>query len=217
MGLFCKEEIAPCGRKVAHSWAGGARSQAAMEYLMTYGWSILLIAIVLGVLFILGVFSSVGGAGICISQPGFLCGSPKVSSNLGDACGCTLLSAGACTGSTSVGYPSVNVILGAIGGPYSNVYFAAVPTTQQLTDPSWANRGNPNDFNYWEAVYGQGVYTPNFYSGQQANIDICMGATLLPAGSVGKAVQTNIWMMYSSSSVSNALVDVGEVSAPASR
>jgi hypothetical protein len=32
--------------------------QSAMEYLMTYGWSILVIAVVLGVLFQLGVFSS---------------------------------------------------------------------------------------------------------------------------------------------------------------
>jgi hypothetical protein len=34
------------------------RLQSAMEYLMTYGWSILIIAVVLGVLFQLGVFSS---------------------------------------------------------------------------------------------------------------------------------------------------------------
>jgi Concanavalin A-like lectin/glucanases superfamily len=34
------------------------RSQSAMEYLMTYGWSILIIAVVLGALFQLGVFGS---------------------------------------------------------------------------------------------------------------------------------------------------------------
>jgi hypothetical protein len=34
------------------------RSQSAMEYLMTYGWAILIIAVVLGILFQLGVFSS---------------------------------------------------------------------------------------------------------------------------------------------------------------
>ena len=34
------------------------RTQSAMEYLMTYGWSILVIAIVLGVLYYLGVFNS---------------------------------------------------------------------------------------------------------------------------------------------------------------
>ena len=33
------------------------KSQSAMEYLMTYGWAILVIAVVLGALFELGVFS----------------------------------------------------------------------------------------------------------------------------------------------------------------
>ena len=37
---------------------GMLRSQAAMEFLMTYGWSILIIAVVLGALFSMGVFSS---------------------------------------------------------------------------------------------------------------------------------------------------------------
>jgi hypothetical protein len=34
------------------------KAQSAMEYLMTYGWSILIIAVVLGILFQLGVFNS---------------------------------------------------------------------------------------------------------------------------------------------------------------
>ena len=33
------------------------RLQSAMEYLMTYGWAILVIAVVLGVLYSLGVFN----------------------------------------------------------------------------------------------------------------------------------------------------------------
>ncbi len=35
-----------------------ARAQSAMEYLMTYGWAILIIAVVLGALFSLGIFNS---------------------------------------------------------------------------------------------------------------------------------------------------------------
>ena len=34
-----------------------SKAQSAMEYLMTYGWAILVIAVVLGALFELGVFS----------------------------------------------------------------------------------------------------------------------------------------------------------------
>ena len=36
----------------------GMRTQSAMEYLMTYGWAILIIAVVLGALFQLGVFNA---------------------------------------------------------------------------------------------------------------------------------------------------------------
>ncbi len=35
----------------------GLKSQSAMEYLMTYGWAILIISVVLATLFQLGVFS----------------------------------------------------------------------------------------------------------------------------------------------------------------
>jgi hypothetical protein len=57
------------------------RLQSAMEYLMTYGWAILIIAVVLVALFSLGVFS--GGVGLgnsCIAQSGFLCQNPLLHS-----------------------------------------------------------------------------------------------------------------------------------------
>ena len=45
-----------------------------MEYLMTYGWAILIIAVVLAILFSLNVFSGNGSAGTsCIGRPGFSC------------------------------------------------------------------------------------------------------------------------------------------------
>ena len=44
------------------------KSQSAMEYLMTYGWAILIIAVVLGVLFQLGIFS--GSSLTPRAQPG---------------------------------------------------------------------------------------------------------------------------------------------------
>ncbi len=45
-----------------------SRSQSAMEYLMTYGWAILIIAVVLGVLFELGMFNPANFASK--AQPG---------------------------------------------------------------------------------------------------------------------------------------------------
>jgi hypothetical protein len=46
------------------------RLQSAMEYLMTYGWAILIIAVVLGVLFQMGIFNS---SSLTVRAPGGAC------------------------------------------------------------------------------------------------------------------------------------------------
>ncbi len=61
------------------SFKGRLKAQSAMEYLMTYGWAILIIAIVLGALFSLGVFSSSSFIGTtCIPASGYFCSSPSL-------------------------------------------------------------------------------------------------------------------------------------------
>ena len=57
------------------------KSQSAMEYLMTYGWAVLIIAIVLAALFDLGVFGGLsGGTPIsAISSPGFSITNPVMN------------------------------------------------------------------------------------------------------------------------------------------
>ncbi len=51
-----------------------SRAQSAMEYLMTYGWAILIIAVVLAALFAIGVFNGSNvTSSVCIAAPGFLC------------------------------------------------------------------------------------------------------------------------------------------------
>jgi hypothetical protein len=51
-----------------------------MEYLMTYGWAILIIAVVLAALFSLNVFNAGAQLGTsCIGQPGFSCSQPVIS------------------------------------------------------------------------------------------------------------------------------------------
>jgi hypothetical protein len=60
------------------------KAQSAMEYLMTYGWAILIIAVVLGALFSLGVFSGASLIGnACIAGPGFLCNGMALSHTTG--------------------------------------------------------------------------------------------------------------------------------------
>ncbi len=59
------------------------KAQSAMEYLMTYGWAILIIAVVLVALFSLGVFKpSVSNS--CVGQPGFVCENAAVSHTTGN-------------------------------------------------------------------------------------------------------------------------------------
>ncbi len=59
------------------------KAQSAMEYLMTYGWAILIIAIVLVALFELGIFGGSSLPTACTGQSGFVCQNPVfANSNL---------------------------------------------------------------------------------------------------------------------------------------
>ncbi len=50
------------------------KGQAAMEFLMTYGWALLIVLVAIGVLATMGVFSgSKIAATVCILQPAFAC------------------------------------------------------------------------------------------------------------------------------------------------
>ena len=59
-----------------------AAAQSAMEYLMTYGWAILVILVVLGILYLLHVFSpgSIFGTS-CNAAFNYLCENPSLASN----------------------------------------------------------------------------------------------------------------------------------------
>ena len=58
---------------------GNMRGQAAMEYLMTYGWALLVIAVVIAILLTINPFQSQQGCHF--DQIGFLCTTPLLSSN----------------------------------------------------------------------------------------------------------------------------------------
>jgi len=76
---------------------------------MTYGWAILIIAVVLGALFALGIFGGTGilGGATCVASPGWLCQSPtllptgNLSFILGQNTGATIYNvAAACSATT---------------------------------------------------------------------------------------------------------------------
>jgi len=78
------------------------KAQSAMEYLMTYGWAILIIAVVLGALFSLGVFSGSSLLGTsCVASPGYYCQNPvlaggKLTFGFGQNTGATVYNAILC-------------------------------------------------------------------------------------------------------------------------
>ena len=87
--------------------------QSAMEYLMSYGWAILIIAVVIAVMFELGLFNGPPIGNTCIGSVGFSCQSAIFTNGgylhfeLGQATGHTIYINGiACSQNTSAnGYP----------------------------------------------------------------------------------------------------------------
>ena len=55
-------------------------AQSTMEYLMTYGWAVLVIAVVLTALIALGIFNT-GSTNFCAAQSGYSCSDPTYLSN----------------------------------------------------------------------------------------------------------------------------------------
>ncbi|MFP3289571.1 MAG: DUF2341 domain-containing protein [Candidatus Micrarchaeota archaeon] len=94
-----------------------AKAQSAMEYLMTYGWAILIVAVVLGALYSLGVFNGAAFLGTsCVSASGFYCTNPTLSTG-----GVLTVTIGQATGTT-----------------FKNAYLYFVPsgTNFSTSDPS---------------------------------------------------------------------------------
>jgi hypothetical protein len=132
-----------------------AKSQSAMEYLMTYGWAILIVAVVLGALYSLGVFNGAVFLGTsCIAASGFYCTNPTLSTSgvltvtIGQATGTTLNNAylyfvpsgtnfSTSDPSTSIGtlnsgqQVTVSIPLG-VGSPYPAAYTLGTPLSGYL-------------------------------------------------------------------------------------
>jgi hypothetical protein len=169
-----------------------------MEYLMTYGWAILIIAVVLGALFSLGVFSSSSLLGTaCIATSGFLCQSPFLSHTtgglsfiLGQSTGVTMgnvLLACAATSSAS-GLPNLpsTIIVGngnaiAVGTPlgFSAIMGSGVASNSPIV-------GNSLISGYQVTVTGLPCFTTT-------------GVELTTTGNapaVGTGFTGNLWIAY---------------------
>ena len=69
------------------------KAQAAMEFLMTYGWAILIILVILGVLFFLGVFSP-KQSNTCQATPPIICNDVKATDAVADSISFALSASG---------------------------------------------------------------------------------------------------------------------------
>lgn len=120
-----------------------SKAQSAVEFLMTYGWAILIIAVVLGALFRLGVFSSSSLSGTsCVPTSGYLCQNPifniegNLSFTFGNGLGKPIYNVAlACAGSaTPSGLPNPSPPSGA---PYAAmVYIYANGMTSPIVSNS---------------------------------------------------------------------------------
>jgi len=132
-----------------------SKAQSAMEYLMTYGWAILIVAVVLGALYSLGVFNGAAFLGTsCISASGFYCTNPTLSTGgvltvtIGQATGTTFKNAylyfvpsgtnfstsdpGTSIGTLNSGQQvTVSILLG-VGSPYPAAYTLGTPISGYL-------------------------------------------------------------------------------------
>ena len=125
------------------------KAQSAMEYLMTYGWAILIIAIVLAALFSLGIFSSSSLVGTtCVASSGFLCSGPiaygtTFTATVGQSTGTNWNNVVLCfvpdssVPSSCAGYPSVDV--GALNNGQSGTFsFNVISASTTASGVIWA-------------------------------------------------------------------------------
>ena len=145
------------------------KGQSAMEYLMTYGWSILIIAIVLVSLFELGIFgsNSLSGNGACISQSGYLCTKVTLATN--------------------------GILSATIGSAYGAITLTGIACTNNSAQPTSFNTITSTQINNGETI-------PMSF--------LCP----LTNNALGSSFNGNLWIEYTSGTVSDQITKVGAVS-----
>ncbi len=185
--------------------------QSAMEYLMSYGWAILIIAVVIAVMFELGLFNGPPIANTCIGSVGFSCQSTIFTNGgylhfeLGQATGHTIYINGiACSQNTSAnGYP----MYGNIGvTPDGNINGYASINGNSTFTPYQSGR-----FSY----YGFESSEIALPSGEYANVSVpCYnGANSIAQLPLGQVFKGTVWLNYSTTPVHFANYQITPITA----
>jgi hypothetical protein len=161
------------------------KAQGAMEFMMTYGWAILIISVIIGVLFGLGVFNSgslVSTA--CVPASGFQCTGPSLLTT-----GVLTLTYGQNTGVTE--YNSF-VTVAAQGAVLNSAGF---PTnTLSVSNP---------------LAYPATPVGPTYISGSSNTLTFQLTPAMVPPGgyaTLGGAFSGVVWVNYSTASGGPAIV-----------
>ena len=167
------------------------KAQSAMEYLMTYGWAILIIAVVLGALFSLGVFSSSNLLGTsCIAYSGFTCTSPLLHSSSFTA------TVGQATGTT---WTAANILLVGYGaGTPAAAAFAVAGCSDPFTNG---------------ITSGQ---TVNVIMTSYASTTTGCTSLSTSYGSVGSAFAGSLWAFYTASGTAGLTTQLANLNVKAS-
>ena len=161
---------------------GNSKAQSAMEYLMTYGWAILIISIVLAALFALGIFSSSSFIGTtCVASAGYECSTPIVHAGAFNA----ILGQ-----STGVNWLTTNIVFITGGGTPATLSAGAAACTS--TFPSGLNNGQ-----YYTAGFTAAASAPA--SGAITTCPTSFSST------VGTTYTGALWVEYTETGVSGFL------------
>ena len=158
--------------------------QSAMEYLMTYGWAILIIAVVMVALFSLGILGGSPLGTTCLPQSGYVCSNPALVPT------------------------SFNVILGqATGTNWATSNFiwvpsgTAVPSTQVCTAAVANSLAGPG----YSCLVDYSNPSTALSSGQTVSLSVAPGGT---APTVGQSFSGQIWALYTTSSGGSTVYQV---------
>ncbi|MGC8669585.1 MAG: hypothetical protein ACP5TL_00315 [Candidatus Micrarchaeia archaeon] len=162
---------------------GKKRAQSAMEYLMTYGWAILVIAIVLVALYYMGIFGSGGSftTTSCIPSSGYMCSNPILHNG------------------------NLNITLGEMTGTsWTNAIFCFVPSgsTLNTTVSTVACTSKTG------TVYSGSNGPTSVASGQTMQESFNVGSGYATAGAT---IAGQVWAVYQISGAAGAPVYATEI------
>lgn len=162
------------------------KAQSAMEYLMTYGWAILIIAVVLAALDLLGVFNGSAFVGTaCLATPGYTCSNPVLATN----------------GMLNFTFEQ------STGQTLTNVYFACAATPNSIGLPTVSPNTYPNTSSTI-STFASGAT-------EQVSIPNCYTATgaALTSTPIGTPFGGTIWMYASNG---NYIAQIAKITVKAS-